>query len=759
MKKKTAAIIAFITAMSLQASAFADVLGSVIDGYSTYMNGQTTFYHNVYKNDSTYQREYYVDYKPNSGVVPIVVNGDKIYGKRTILQAADYMKKNGLKPLIGINADYFSFQTGIPMGHTLSGGEILTSDTTGQNAIGFNSDGSGFISWLQIQSTFTKENGESMILDCINKWCQPTISASYFLTDMFGSTTKTSGNCKFVIFSKVGGRLALGDEIRLKVDEKFDYDGEIAIPKDKYVLVMTNGYGEAAKLSFMDSLAVGEEITLKSAAVYDSDKWANADSGMGCIGGRLIENGVVNSNFEAGTAPRTAVGIKADGSIVFYVIDGRQKGYSTGVQIKTLAKRMAELGCVDAINLDGGGSTAIAGVFPSSSEYSVINSPSDGSLRKCANFIFLKDQRVASGIAKNFTFDITDNRNFLSGYTETLKLTSLTDTEDFPMDTSSVSYIAEDSDNAFVETDGTNVRVIGSGRAYVKAQADGAEYKILYDVYDTPDEIKAVSGGTQISELNVSSSSQTDLDAQAFIAAVVLNSDDACYSYSCDSQIGQIDKNGVFTAAENGSSGNIYIRAGEMTLALPVTVTEKPIFADMQNHWSKQYADALYKANILKGETVGSQSYYRPDSNITRGEFAAVMTRYLSLDTDSFGEYEFADYKKTPDWVKPYINAVAAKGIMSGRAVGSQKYFAPNDSLTRAEAITVIGRALNHGEVDYKAEFADLNSVPDYAKEYVNVLCSLGIIGGYSDGTLRPDGRITRGECAKIISLLMELSN
>ena len=759
MKKKTAAIVACIIAAAFEINAFADVLGNVIDGYSTYMYGKTTFYHNVYQNDSTYQREYYVDYKPNSGVVPIVVNGDKIYGKRTITQTIDYMQKNGMKPLIGINADYFSFQTGIPMGHTISGGEILTSDTTGQNAIGFNADGSAFISWLQIQSKFIKENGGEMQLDCINKWCQPTISASYLLTDMFSSSTKTSGSCKFVIFSKVSGSLSIGGEIKLRVDERFDYDGEIAIPEDKYVLVMTNTYGEPDKLSFMDSLSEGDVVTLRSDAVYDAELWSKADSGMGSIGGRLIENGTVNTNFEAGTAPRTAVGIKADGSVVFYVIDGRQKGYSTGVQIKTLAKRMEELGCVNAINLDGGGSTAIAGIFPGSSEYAVINSPSEGSLRKCANYIFLKDQRVATGIADSFKFDITDNRNFLSGYTESIKLTELRDTAELPMDMSGVTYTAENSDSAYVTLDGTNARVGGSGTAVVKASANGGSYDISYDIYETPDEIKAYSGGAPVDSINASSGSAVDLDAQSYVNGVLLNSDDACYSYSCDENIGTIDDRGVFTAGEKTASGNIYIRAGEKTLSLPANVTEKAIFADTENHWAREYADKLYKENILKGEQGENGVYYRPDSFITRGELAAVIARYLKLDTSAYGEYEFADYGKTADWVKPYINAVAAEGIMNGKLSGGKKYFAPNDLLTRAEAIAVIGRISKESETDFKAEFTDMSDVPDYALEYVNLLAGLKIIGGYSDGSLRPYGNITRGECAKIICLRMETSN
>ena len=58
--------------------------------------------------------------------------------------------------------------------------------------------------------------------------------------------------------------------------------------------------------------------------------------------------------------PRTAVGQKADGRIIFVAIDGRQPGYSTGATNFELAQRMVSLGAVTASALDAGGSTTMA---------------------------------------------------------------------------------------------------------------------------------------------------------------------------------------------------------------------------------------------------------------------------------------------------------------------------------------------------------------------------------------------------------------
>lgn len=68
----------------------------------------------------------------------------------------------------------------------------------------------------------------------------------------------------------------------------------------------------------------------------------------------LVENGAVVSGLQAGSAPRTAVGQKADGSLVFYTIDGRRSGHSIGATMTQVAQRLIELGCVTALCLDGG---------------------------------------------------------------------------------------------------------------------------------------------------------------------------------------------------------------------------------------------------------------------------------------------------------------------------------------------------------------------------------------------------------------------
>ena len=80
------------------------------------------------------------------------------------------------------------------------------------------------------------------------------------------------------------------------------------------------------------------------------------------IGGAyiLVRDGHIAEISDTTTNPRTAVGIKADGTVVLYMVDGRQAPLSVGMTGLELAQTMLDLGCVQAMNLDGGGSSTFA---------------------------------------------------------------------------------------------------------------------------------------------------------------------------------------------------------------------------------------------------------------------------------------------------------------------------------------------------------------------------------------------------------------
>jgi hypothetical protein len=81
------------------------------------------------------------------------------------------------------------------------------------------------------------------------------------------------------------------------------------------------------------------------------------------------------SSFVAGRQPRTIVGWTEEGDVLMVTVDGRQPGASVGMSLPDAADMMIELGAVEAINLDGGGSTTFV------AQGTVLNRPSDRLVR------------------------------------------------------------------------------------------------------------------------------------------------------------------------------------------------------------------------------------------------------------------------------------------------------------------------------------------------------------------------------------------
>ncbi len=731
---------------------FAAVLGELKNTTNIDLGAGAAMFNNSFVNGDTKQSEFYVEYEPNSDSVPVVLNGEQIYGKRTILQAAKYYDNLNYRPLIGINADYFSFKTGIPMGHTISMGKLLTKDGTGQNAIGFKENGEGFVSWLEIQTRFIKQDGTEIDLDCINKWCFSGADASYFLTDDFGSQTKTDGQFKFVIFSKKSGDIKIGGEAEFVVEEKFDADINIKIPEDKYILVMDRVSGKPEQLAFMDSLVIGETVKMTNESVYDKERWNSAENGMGSVGGRLIENGEVFTNFEKGSAPRTAVGVTDTGKIIFYVVDGRQSGYSTGLSLETLAKRMKELGCVDAINLDGGGSTAIAGVYPGSDTFEVINKPSDGNLRSCANYIFLQDMRKPTGIAKTIVIDNKQNENYLTGTKVNVNVKSLWDTSNFKMENVAPVFEIINGDGATSEISNNTVTLSGNGNSKVKIKMAEAEYDLSMNVYNFPDDVVLTNENyakIESIKIDLGKFYQTTLNPTAFKGNTALISDLSCFNFEVSGDIGTMQGNTFTANTEKEAEGKIIVSVGDYKKSIDVKISNENPFYDMKSHWGKEAVNSLFKGGIVTGVQDGDKLLFNPDKVMTRIEFSSLISKYMNINIDEYEntELNYADKELLAPWMIKYAKAMTALGIING--INGE--FKPNEPLTRAQAATIIGRITPEEEDLPTLQFLDSSDVPSWAYPYFAKLIKNKVIGGYADNTLKPLRNVTRAEAATMI--------
>lgn len=135
-------------------------------------------------------------------------------------------------------------------------------------------------------------------------------------------------------------------------------------------------------------------------AALDAGNVREAVAGFGDI----FENGHARSGLDNTTrASRTAIGIKADGTVVMLMVDGRQAPYSVGMTMAEVAASMEALGCEEAVNLDGGGSSTFATQREGEPENETTAGltlrcrPSDGYERKVSNTIMVLSKAKPTG--------------------------------------------------------------------------------------------------------------------------------------------------------------------------------------------------------------------------------------------------------------------------------------------------------------------------------------------------------------------------
>ena len=155
---------------------------------------------------------------------------------------------------------------------------------------------------------------------------------------------------------------------------------------------------EGNKYSFFAVLKDGTYM-IGAAGEYSSYKGQIEEAIGGYI--HLVKDGeVVNGLDQTTLYPRQTLGLTADGKLVLMTADGSQAPVTVGITIQEQAEIMLELGCVEAIHLDGGNSLTFGAIREGEDTFETINSPSGGAERAVSNTLVIVSTAVADG-----TFD------------------------------------------------------------------------------------------------------------------------------------------------------------------------------------------------------------------------------------------------------------------------------------------------------------------------------------------------------------------
>lgn len=781
-------------AVFLFSNAEASVLGGTLKDSSSLPVGQGLWLHyNKFLSDQNgvgNQSEYYAEYTPNTSAVPVVMTGGSIYGKRNAQEAAEYMKNNEMVPMIGINASYFSFQTGIPMGHVITDGAVTSKDNRTLPGIGFKSDSTAFIEDMYIETNAEFGEAYQLQIPHINKLISPETQMLTLFTPDFGKETGVTTETLNVILENVSDKVRVGSEFTCTVGEIFTSDKPVELKQGQYVLSV-NTKGNQWAITLINTMYKGEEIRVKTAA--GNEIWNEAVNGLGSEGERLLINGAVADGLEKGASPRTAVGIKADGNIIFYVIDGRQPGYSYGARKDTVAKRLKELGCVNALNLDGGGSTTIAGVYPGCDNTVILNSPSEGVLRNVTNFIFIKNAAKPTGKSE-MAYIYPYSGSILSGST-------------IPLDVKTVdeNYYKTEHGNVLYNTneygsisENGELTALGEGNVTVKAETDGLTAAAAYKTVITPENIRLFNAenNAELTQIDVYSGDTVHLKAESYFDGTKLLSSNDAYRWSANSAGVSIDESGVLAISDSfDGEAVLTVKAGGTDRSFKIIGTKKAYdpndypYSEIKVQDNKVIVDMYsHKGSISKtksyvridGEKFDMSSAETVDSNHIRASFSqgdgfegenykilavtALDNGYSNVNKLSQisrpEENRFSDM--SGHWAGRTVSYMNKMGVVKGYDENGESVFKPDGKVTRAEfavmAVNTLGIDLLSYENADLSCFADMESIPAWAWKYVAAAYDLGIIAGRQETNglyFAPGAEITRAEAAAIISRLL----
>ena len=243
-----------------------------------------------------------------------------------------------------------------------------------------------------------------------------------------------------------------------------------------------------------------------------------------------------------------------------------------------------------------------------------------------------------------------------------------------------------------------------------------------------------------------------DIDGAAIPTIRVTYDGKSYTSYTYNQSSGALS---ITLPAADGAQHRVNVVAGDASGNLSRagmnagTSSTTPAFADMQDHWANDAVAYLKRSGISNG----SNGNFLPDTNISRQEFAVLLARYLGSSQDhSSVQLPFADTNEIASWALNGAKAMYSLGIIKGSSDGSGKlYFNPTANVSRQEAVTMLGRLTEKGYAQGALKFTDSSAIQSWAAEYVSTLSTMGILTGFSDGSFRPNGAMTRAQVATVL--------
>jgi exopolysaccharide biosynthesis protein len=292
--------------------------------------------------------------------------------------------------IAAINGDFFSYDHGAPIGLTVRRGELMHTPARARAVFAWGPRDTA-VAIGDAKATLRVGNSEPVPFDAMN---QPVGENGFGLYTPTMGILRPKPGATLVRLKTPGAVWAPSTTVNARVEEVLSETKALTVRPGEAVLV-ANG----VKRNRVERLSVGTSVQLTlDTPGFDWEKLDNLIGG----GPMLVLDSKVaidadEEGFPAGFSqnrhPRSAIGRTADGDVWLVTVDGRQS-QSDGATLAELAGTMRRLGCTDAINLDGGGSSALH------IRSLTVNRPSDGRERPVANGVLVFGPKLPSPTGK-----------------------------------------------------------------------------------------------------------------------------------------------------------------------------------------------------------------------------------------------------------------------------------------------------------------------------------------------------------------------
>lgn len=308
---------------------------------------------------------------------------DRLEGREATSELARRAERARGRPVLAaLNADFFSFTPpGVPTGAQVVAGEIVRGP--GERAVvGVAAGGRPFVGRVRLGGRLWLSQGLSATLGRVN--ARPAGDTLALYNGFAGATTPADTGVVELLVRRVGGPGAVGDTLRGVLVGSDTAAAGVAIPADGVVFAARGRAADFLRMLTPPGDTVRWTLRFEPAPAPVREM----------VGGHpvLLRRGAEVPDAESGAGaefartrhPRSAVGWRADGTLLLVAVDGRQPGHSVGMSLAEMRSLFRELGATEALNLDGGGSTALV------VRDRVANRPSDrGGERPVANALVL----------------------------------------------------------------------------------------------------------------------------------------------------------------------------------------------------------------------------------------------------------------------------------------------------------------------------------------------------------------------------------